>query len=160
VESTVGLDDPQADAPEGSADRPTIMFVHPVPGFPGLREFALIGLDDETDADPAPSGAEGTAAEAMLYELRSVEQPAVRFMVATAYAFFPDYDIEIDDQVCENLDLHDAADALILVILTVGADISSTTANLLAPVIVNSRNKSAAQVILSGSEWPVRAPLG
>ena len=95
----------------------------------------------------------------MLYELRSVEQPEIRFMVATAFAFFPDYDVELDDQVCENLDLVDAADALVLVILTVGADIASTTANLLAPVIVNGRNRSAAQVILSGSEWPVRAPL-
>lgn len=145
--------------PAVASELPTITFVHPVPGFPGLRQFVLVGL--ESDAEPEQvHGQAVTSPEAVLYELRSVEQPEIRFMVATAYAFFPDYDVELDDQVCENLSLTDPADALVLVILTLGPDIASTTANLLAPVVVNSRTRSAAQVILSGSDWPVRAPLG
>ena len=148
--SSVGVAEPD------ETGMPAITFVHPVPGFPGLSRFVLVGLHDaDTPSDPASDA----QPDSVLYELRSVEAPEIRFMVATAYAFFPDYDVELDDQVCENLDLVDAADALVLVILTVGADISSTTANLLAPVVVNGRTRSAAQVILSGSDWPVRAPL-
>ncbi|MFI7585851.1 flagellar assembly protein FliW [Spongisporangium articulatum] len=156
---------------------PSITFVHSVPGFPGLRKFALVGLDldeDDTEGSEAPEAGDGVPApradgeptghpavvDPVLHELRSLDQPDIRFMVATAYAFFPDYNIELDDQVCENLALTDAADALVLVILTLGQDIGSTTANLLAPVVVNGKNRSAAQVILSGSEWPVHAPLG
>lgn len=153
VRSAVGV------AELDDAGGPAITFVHSVPGFPGLSRFMLVGLHDGGPADSDEAPAERQA-DSVLYELRSVEQPEIRFMVATAFAFFPDYDVELEDQVCENLDLEDAADALILVILTVGVDIASTTANLLAPVIVNGRNRSAAQVILSGSDWPVRAPLG
>jgi len=51
------------------------------------------------------------------------------------------------------------ADALVLVLLTMGGDDAATTANLLAPVVVNARTRKAAQVILSGSDWPVRAAV-
>jgi flagellar assembly factor FliW len=100
------------------------------------------------------------ADESPLYELRSLEQPDVRFMVVVPGAYFADYEIDLDDQECGDLGLTDSADALVLVMLTVGRDAASTTANLLAPVVINARTRAAAQVILTGSDWPVRAPLG
>jgi flagellar assembly factor FliW len=45
------------------------------------------------------------------------------------------------------------------VLLTLGREPASTTANLLAPVVVNARTRAAAQVILSGTDWPVRAAV-
>jgi flagellar assembly factor FliW len=104
----------------------------------------------------AVNGADGSP----LYELRSLEQPDVRFVVAVPSAFFSDYEIELDDHECGDLGLTDSADALVLVMLTVGADAKSTTANLLAPVVINAQTRAAAQVILTGSDWPVRVPLG
>ena len=52
-----------------------------------------------------------------------------------------------------------AGDALVLVMLTVAADARQATANLMAPVVINARTRSAARVILSGSDWPVRAAV-
>jgi flagellar assembly factor FliW len=122
-----------------------ILFVRPIPGFSGLRRWALTRFDGE---------------ESALWELVSVERPEIRFLVATAYGFFPHYDVALDDDVCAELGLEDASDALVLVVLTVSPSPSSITANLLAPVVINARTSRAAQVILSGSDWPVRAPLG
>jgi flagellar assembly factor FliW len=153
---------------------PELSFVHPLAGFPGMRRFVLVRLEgDEGVADeaaepvaevaePVAEVAEaGEAAEAgdgpVLYELRSVDKPDLRFLVGVPRAFFPDYTLELDDQSCDELDLHEPADALVLVILSAGADATTTTANLLAPVVINANNRSAAQVILSGSDWPVRA---
>jgi len=133
------------------AELPEIRFVRPVPGFPGLTRFVLVRLGDDADA-----AADDTAE---LYELRSLERPEVCFMVAVPAAFFPDYDVELDAHACEDLGLSDADDALVLVVLTIGSDPSATTANLLAPVVVNARTRAAAQVILSGSEWSVRAAV-
>ena len=133
------------------AELPEIRFVRPVPGFPGLTRFVLVRLGDD-----AADTAEDTA---VLYELRSLERPEVCFMVAVPAAFFPDYDVELDAHACEDLGLSDAGDALVLVVLTIGSDPSATTANLLAPVVVNARTRAAAQVILSGSEWSVRAAV-
>jgi flagellar assembly factor FliW len=100
------------------------------------------------------------AGESPLYELRSLEQSDVRFMTAVPSAYFSDYEIELDDHECEDLGLIRSEDALVLVMLTVGRDAASTTANLLAPVVINARTRVAAQVILTGSDWPVRAPIG
>jgi flagellar assembly factor FliW len=151
--------------PVETDELPELSFVHPLPGFPGLRRYVLVRLDGDTDG---ADGADGAASEtepadaadgdvAVLYELRSVEQPELTFLVGVPRAFFPEYTIELDDQSCDDLGLHEPADALVLVILSAGADPSATTANLLAPVVINASTRAAAQVILTGSEWPVRA---
>ena len=72
--------------------------------------------------------------------------------------FFPDYAPEIDEASAERLELVDAADALLLVVLTIGADAASTTANLLAPIVIHEGTRVAAQVVLQ-QDWPLRAPL-
>ena len=123
---------------------PELSFVRPLPGFGDLRRFVLVEL-------PAGEGA--------LFELRSLEEPAVRFLAAVPTAFFPDYAFDLGEDDCAELGLTDEADALALVLLTMGQDAAATTANLLAPVVVNARTRQAAQVILSGSDWPVRAAV-
>jgi flagellar assembly factor FliW len=127
-----------------SQELPELSFVRPLPGFGDLRRFVLVEL-------PAGDGA--------LFELRSLEEPAVRFVAAVPTAFFPDYAFDLDQGDCDQLGLTDEADALVLVLLTMGGDAAATTANLLAPVVVNARTRQAAQVILSGSDWPVRAAV-
>jgi flagellar assembly factor FliW len=144
-----------------SDELPEITFVQPLSGFGQLTRFVLVRLDEEDepvagDDTPPPLLA---AASAVLFELRSVESPDVSFVVAVPGAFFPDYVVDLDDPSCEQLGLDVSEDALILVILTVGADVAHTTANLLAPVVINSRTREASQVILSGSDWPVRAAV-
>jgi flagellar assembly factor FliW len=129
---------------DAAADLSVITFTQPIPGFPSLKRFVLVRMDDES----------------VISELRSLERAEVRFVVATPGVFFSDYGIEIDDQQCADLGLSDAEDVLVLVMLTVGDDAASTTANLLAPVVINVRTRAAAQIILTGSDWPVRAPLG
>jgi flagellar assembly factor FliW len=124
---------------------PEIRLVRPIPGFPDLTRFVLVRLGDEAGE------------EALLYELRSVEAPEVRFLVAVPDAFFGDYVVELDDATCAELELEQADDALVLVLLTISGDGASTTANLLAPIVINARLRVAAQVILTGAEWPVRA---
>ena len=126
---------------------PELSFVRPLPGFGDLRRFVLVEL-------PAAEGA-----EPVLFELRSLEEPAVRFVAAVPTAFFPDYAFDLGEDDCADLGLSDEAHALVLVLLTMGGDATATTANLLAPVVVNARTRQAAQVILSGSDWPVRAAV-
>lgn len=125
-------------------DLPAIDFVSPMPGFPHLTTFVLVQLAGDDGA---------------MFELRSLDDPNVRFLVANPTAFFPDYAVELSETACSDLGLTDGSDALILVVLTIGDDLTTTTANLMAPVVVNGRNRSAAQVILTGADWPVRAAL-
>jgi len=127
---------------------PEIRLVRPMPGFAELSRYVLVRL-----------GEDDTESEGTLFELRSLEQPRVRFLVADPAAFFPDYAVELDETSCHELELCDADDALVLVVLTVGPDPTTTTANLLAPVVMNARTRRAMQVIMSGTDWPVRAAI-
>jgi flagellar assembly factor FliW len=136
-----------------TSEMPEITFVRPLPGFPDSTRYVLVRLGAEPDDEG------GDEAETTMYELRCVEQPAARFLVAVPTAFFPEYGFDLDEGVCAELALADAQEALVLVLLTIGDDVASTTANLLAPVVINARTRSAAQVILSGTDWPVRAAV-
>jgi flagellar assembly factor FliW len=161
-------DGAQEGAPVGG-EVPEIELLRPLPGFPDLTRYVLVRIGSG-DADAAPECGESAPesgeaelesgeAEPVLYELRSLERPAVRFLVAVPTAFFPDYSFELDGGACAELELTEAEEAVVLVLLTIGDDSTSTTANLLAPVVINARTRSAAQVILSGTDWPVRAAV-
>jgi flagellar assembly factor FliW len=111
-------------------------------GFPDAERYLLVEVPQ---ASP-------------LFMLRSLDVDGLEFVVAPPGLFFPDYAPELDDTSAARLGLSDPEDALLLVVLTVGSDIASSTANLLAPVVVNQRTKQAAQVVLQG-DFPLRAPL-
>jgi flagellar assembly factor FliW len=125
-------------------EMPVLDLVHPLPGFPDLRRFALVQLDDD----------------GVLCSLRSLEDPELRFLVVPPFGFFPDYTPVVGDDVVDDLGIESADDVLVLVVLTAGESIEKTTANLLAPVVVNTVNRRAAQVVLADTALSVAVPLG
>jgi flagellar assembly factor FliW len=118
---------------------PTITMAVPMPGFPAHREFALVRLNED----------------GLLYAFTSIQDPELRFLVAPPEPFFPDYAPEIEDEVFAALNTKDPDRLLLMVVITAGTD--ETTANLLAPIVVDRDTKRAIQVILSSSGYPVRA---
>ena len=120
---------------------PTIDLAVPMPGFPRHRQFVLVRLNDD----------------GLLYAFTSIEDPELRFLVAPPEPFFPDYAPEIDDEVFAALNTKDPDRLLLLVVITAG--VNETTANLLAPIVVDRDSRRAMQVILNGSGMPVRAVM-
>jgi len=118
---------------------PTISMAVPMPGFPAHREFVLVRLNDD----------------GLLYAFTSVEDPELRFLVAPPEPFFPEYAPEIDESVFAALNTKDPDRLLLMVVITAG--VNETTANLLAPIVVDRDTMRAQQVVLSGSGLPVRA---
>jgi flagellar assembly factor FliW len=118
---------------------PTISMAVPMPGFPAHREFVLVRLHEE----------------GLLYAFTSIEDPELRFLVAPPEPFFPDYAPEIDEDVFAALNTKDPDRLLLMVVITAG--VNETTANLLAPIVVDRDSMRAQQVVLTGSGYPVRA---
>ncbi|MEV4274356.1 flagellar assembly protein FliW [Actinoplanes xinjiangensis] len=118
---------------------PTITMAVPMPGFPSHRDFVLVRLNDD----------------GLLYAFTSVENPELRFLVAPPEPFFPDYAPEIENGVFAALNTKDPDRLLLLTVIT--ASENETTANLLAPIVVDRDSMRAMQVVLSGSGYPVRA---
>jgi flagellar assembly factor FliW len=121
---------------------PEIEFVSDMPGLPGMSRCALVRLDEV--------GA--------LYRLQSLLDPDLRLLVAAPPVFFADYAPQIDDATASSIGLESADDALVLVVVTTGGSAAEATANLLAPIIVNSRTRRAVQV-LQLEDLPLAAPL-
>jgi flagellar assembly factor FliW len=120
---------------------PTIDMAVPMPGFPAHREFVLVRLHEE----------------GLLYAFTSLDNPELRFLVAPPEPFFPDYAPEIDNSVFAALNTKDPNRLLLLVVITPGVD--ETTANLLAPIVVDQDTRRAMQVVLTGSGMPLRAVM-
>lgn len=125
-------------------DLPTLDFAGSLAGFPAARRFALVRVVPESG---------------VLFRLTCLDVDDLEFVVAAPFPFFADYAPEIDDATAERLELTDAADAILLVLLTVGDSMASTTANLFAPLVVNIRTRQAAQAVLTNSDYSLREPL-
>lgn len=128
------------DAP---ATSPTIEFVSPLMGFADHTVFQLVPLDEEET----------------LFSLRAADGTGVRLVVVAPGRFFPGYAPQIDADTVAVLDLRDASEAAVLNVVNIGDDPATATVNLLAPIVVNHRTLRAAQVVLVGSDLPLRAPL-
>ncbi|MEJ5914257.1 flagellar assembly protein FliW [Pseudokineococcus sp. 1T1Z-3] len=122
---------------------PEVRFVAPLPGLEELTRFALVRLDET-----------GT-----LFSLQSLEAEGVRLVVLAPGALFPSYAPEVEEDDVDGLGLESAEDALLLVVVTPGRSLADSTANLMAPIVVHATSGRAAQVVLAGTDHPLRAPL-
>ena len=121
----------------GTATR--VRFIEPLPGFDGA-DYTFDPID--------PNG--------LLWSLRSIDRPEVRFVLAAAPAFYPDYRPEISGSLAGPL----GADEIdLLLVLTIGAGLRDATANLRAPVALARETGRAVQVILDDDGLSMREPL-
>jgi len=91
--------------------------------------------------------------------LQSIDEPSLAFVVADPSEFFADYDIEVPDSETGILRLKNPDDALVLTIVTISDGGSRITANLAAPIVINSRELIGLQVILQDNRYSVEQPL-
>ena len=119
-----------------------VTFPSGLPGFDGLRRFAVIPGEDSPFS-----------------WLQSLDDSAICFLVTDPAPFFSTYAVEISDEDVAGLTLTEATEADILVILVVQDDPTATTANLLAPLVLNRRAGLGRQIVLHTSSYSVRTPL-
>lgn len=125
-----------------------ILFPEGLPAFEEEREFLLI--------EP-PS-------MAPVIFLQSLRRPELAFITLPVGRIEPDYRFTIEPEDLAALGLPEgepseaAADLLCLAIVTIAAD-RPPTANLLAPVVINMKNRRARQVIQSGADYSHQHPL-
>ncbi len=119
-------------------DREVISFSKGLFGFEDEHDFLLIRFDNE----------DGT-----LLSLQSVSTPALAFVVMNPYRLMPDYDPEVSDDELGSIGMGSASDIAVYVIAVVGDQVSDTTVNLKAPLIVNVANHKAMQVLLDDARY-------
>ncbi|GBF32284.1 flagellar assembly factor FliW [Desulfocucumis palustris] len=121
-----------------------ITFPRGIPGFENVRRFFLLPVEGLED----------------IHWLQAVENPGVALLVIDPFKYFIDYSFEIPGPDLEELEITEQAQVLVIAVVTIpGDDPALTTANLLAPVIINTRTSRARQIILNGLPYTTRHRL-
>jgi flagellar assembly factor FliW len=125
------------------SEQDVVSFPNGIPGFNEEKQFTAIPFSED----------------GVFQILQSVSTPELGFVITNPFAFFPDYDFNLEDQTVEALELNAPEDVDVFTVLTVQESFTATTANLQAPVVVNRKKKLGRQVILTGSPYLTKHKL-
>lgn len=88
--------------------------------------------------------------------LQSVEDPDVAFVIVDPILFFPNYKLEVHEKELEELSFQQMKELITYVIVTVPPDLSQMSADLLGPLVINSRKRIAKQVVMPNSPYTTK----
>lgn len=88
--------------------------------------------------------------------LQSTELAELAFVLLDPFLFRPDYSVDAGDETVAQLGINSPEDALVLALVTVPADGSPITANLMGPLIIGRKSRKGSQIILSDSSWKTK----
>lgn len=117
-----------------------VNFPDGIPAFETVRRFAVVRN-------------ERTAPFAWL---QAMDRPELSFLILSPWDFCGDYDLDISDADCRALGLAKPEEAEVYAILTVRRDTREMTANLLAPLVINTRTGLGRQVINNVRNYTIR----
>lgn len=120
-----------------------IVFRQGLPGFEHLRQFVIIHPD----------------AELPFAYLLATEEPDFTIIMSDPFIFFPEYELKLHDDVLEELHIENESDVLVWCTVTIKEDLQSATMNLLAPLVFNTKERLAKQIILNSITYETKHPL-
>ncbi|SFM23717.1 flagellar assembly factor FliW [Gracilibacillus orientalis] len=120
-----------------------IHFTKGIPGFLDEKEFVLLSFEE--------SG--------LFQVLQSTNGIDPTFVVVNPFLFVEDYQLDLDDQTIEQLLIKDEKDVMVLAIVTVKDPLTTSTANLQAPIVINQSSKNAKQYITNNKDYTTREQI-
>jgi flagellar assembly factor FliW len=124
-------------------DDKIIDFPEGIPGFPELRRFVMLELEDVKP----------------FQYLQAIGEPAVALLVINPFLVDPGYRFDLTEREMEEIRVKKPEEAGVYAVVTVPSDPSQTTMNLMAPILINERQRRGKQVILQDSGYSFRHPF-
>ncbi len=122
-----------------------LTFKQGLPGFSDNKNYILLGLD----------------ADLPIALLQSTEEASLGFVVAYPFAFKKDYVFDLSEEDKSELKLNNEKDVAVYTVLTLKESFPESTMNLLAPIILNTKENLGKQIVLQDSEqYPLRHQVG
>lgn len=119
-----------------------ITFSHGIPGFEAEHQFIIIVHDEKTP----------------FAFLQSITTEELALVISDPFAFYHDYEFELDEPTKEELELTDVNDTAVWNVLSIPIEFKKATINLKAPIIINTAKKKGKQIILK-EDYLIKAPL-
>lgn len=138
ADDTTSVDDVLLDL-----EKVAIRFAEGIPGFPDAKRFALL-----TEVE-----------DAAFHLLQCLDDANVGLIVTVPWLFFPDYAPVVSALETSLLELENPEDAAVFCPVTLDAEHDLIYVNLLGPFVVNVERRIGRQLVLTESDYPVRAPV-
>lgn len=121
-----------------------ITFEQGLLGLPEYKSYILLSLDVDLP----------------LALLQSTEEASIGFVVAFPYAFKKDFEFDLTEEDIQELNIASAEDVITYAIVTLKEAFEDSTINLLAPLVINTKTKTAKQIVLQdNSQYSLQFPL-
>src|SRR3989339_1534403 len=118
-----------------------IEFPEGLPGFEDKKRFTLLGKMEE---------------EPYFDWLQSIEDMDLVFVTINPKFIIPEYYIDVEQNDIEFLKIKDENKVLIYAIVVIPEDIEEMSANLKAPIIINTENNIGKQLVLENKQYQIR----
>ncbi|MCC0632898.1 MULTISPECIES: flagellar assembly protein FliW [unclassified Clostridioides] len=112
-------------------------------GFENLREYELLDIENND----------------ILKEFNSTEEDCIGFIVVSPFEIIKEYEIVLNQDTIEKLEVKSPNDIMLLNIITLGQTLEESTVNMKAPIVINVRNNFGMQIILQDEKYSIRHPL-
>jgi len=126
-------------------DKDILLFPSALYGFDQEKEFVILPLDPKI--------------ESPMEWLQSLRSRELAFIVTDPFLFVPEYKMVLSDSEMDQLKLESMESVTVRVIVTIPKVHSEMTANLVAPLVINQKNRLAKQVVLTSAEYDTKYSL-
>ena len=124
------------------AEDSIIAFSEGILGFEELKRFAIILSD---------------ACEPIQW-LQSMDDPRVSLPIINPFLVAPDYELDVDDSELYSIGKPTVEDILVVNVMVLPEDITKTTVNLSAPILINVKTRQGRQIVMDTVENGIRYP--
>lgn len=116
-----------------------IFFPRGILGFADYRRYVLVEQKDS-----------------VFSFLQSVDEPDLSFVVIMPELVRADYAVDLSDEEVELLQISAPEDGKVYGIVTIPENVADMTVNLQAPVVINTKERLGAQLIIQGDKYHTR----
>jgi flagellar assembly factor FliW len=109
-------------------------------GFEHLKKF-ILHIKDESNP---------------FWWFQSLDEGAIAFVVINPFVAKADYEPVLGDSDTQLLEIENAEDVVMLVIVTIRQKPFMVSVNLRAPIVINAKKKIAKQIVLDDETYPVQ----
>ncbi len=120
-----------------------ISFKEGLPGFPTVRRFTMLEMDELKP----------------FQYLQALDEPPIALLVVNPFLVDAGYKFQLGESDMREIQGRETEDVSVYAVATVPEKPEDATLNLMAPIVINHRKRLGKQVVLHQSSYSVRHPL-
>ena len=127
-------------------DEKMIHFPEGIPGFDEYKDYVILYDND------------GEKQELFSW-LQCATEQSLAFPIVNPFQIMENYNPMIEDDLLKPLGEFTDDDLMVFLLVTVPSDVKKTSANMKAPILINTLNRRAMQVIVENDDYEIKHML-